>query len=127
MSYTVYESYRNAYGMLLGNLRMDSSSTSEIPDIVLSDYSPLKLCGYSVSQQAGYSMAERQYIISKMIDLDILTKSEVIRYLEHFIIMNGKKAINAIALDKWKQDLEFTLKYKMSEQQEYQVRYIHKY
>lgn len=127
MSYTVYESYREKYGMLLGKLRMDSASVTEFADIVLSECSPLKLCGYSVSQQVGYSTQERQYIISKVIELGVLQKSEVIRYLEYFINMNGRKTGNEVALSKWKQDLEFALKYKLSEQREYEIRHIKKY
>ena len=127
MSYTVYESYREKYGMLLGKLRMDSASVTDFADIVLSECSPLKLCGYSVSQQVGYSTQERQYIISKVIELGVLQKSEVIRYLEYFINMNGRKTGNEVALSKWKQDLEFALKYKLSEQREYEIRHIKKY
>lgn len=127
MSYSVYESYREKYGMLLGKIKMDSSSTTGIEDIVLSEFSPLRLCGYSVNQQDGYSSAERQYIISKVIEKGILRKSEVIRYLEHFITRNGQKANNALALEKWKEDLDFTLRFRMSEQAEYQLKHIKKY
>lgn len=127
MSYTVYETYREKYGMLLGKLRMDSSSTSGIVDVVLSEYSPLKLNGYSVSQQDGYSRYDRQYILSKVIEKGALLKSEVVRYLEYFINMNGRRTGNEIALSKWKQDLEFVLQYKMSEQDEYEIKHIKKY
>ena len=127
MSYTVYETYREKYGMLLGKLRMDSSSTSGIVDVVLSEYSPLKLNGYSVSQQDGYSRYDRQYILSTVIEKGALLKSEVVRYLEYFINMNGRRTGNEIALSKWKQDLEFVLQYKMSEQDEYEIKHIKKY
>ena len=59
MSYTVYETYREKYGMLLGKLRMDSASTFGIADVILSECSPLKLNGYSVNQQDGYSRQDR--------------------------------------------------------------------
>ena len=127
MSYSVYESYREKYGMLLGKIKMDSSSATGIEDIVLSEFSPLRLCGYSVNQQDGYSRAERQYIISKVIEKGILRKSDVIRYLEHFINRNGQKANNALALEKWKEDLDFTLRFRMTEQAEYQIKHIKKY
>ena len=127
MSYSVYERYRERYGILLGKIKMDSDSVNGISDIVLSDFSPLRLCGYSVSQQDGYSRTERQYIISRVISKGILGKSEVIRYLEHFINRNGQKTGNEIALGKWKEDLDFTLKYKMTEQPEYQLKHIKRY
>ena len=106
---------------------MDSSSATGIQDIVLSEFSPLKLCGYSVNQQDGYSRTERQYIISKVIEKGVLRKSEVIRYLEYFINRNGQKAGNALALEKWKEDLDFVLKFKLSEQAEYRIKHIKKY
>lgn len=127
MSYSVYENYREKYGVLLGKIKMDSSSATDIEDIVLSEFSPLRLCGYSVNQQDGYSRAERQYIISKVIEKGILRKSEVIRYLEHFINRNGQKSSNALALEKWKEDLDFALKFRMSEQWECQLKHIKKY
>ncbi len=127
VSYSVYERYREKYGMLLGKIRMDSAATVGLQDIVLSDSSPLKLCGYSVNQQDGYSRTERQYIISKVIEKGVLRKSEVVRYLEYFIKRNGQKSSNALALKKWKEDLDFTLKFKMSEQSEYQIKQIKRY
>ena len=127
MSYTVYEAYREKYGMLLGKLRMDSASTAEVSDVILSEYSPLKLNGYSVNQQDGYSRKDRQYILSKVIEKGALLKSEVLRYLEYFINMNGRRSGNEIALSKWKEDLEFVLQYKMTEQDEYEIKHIKKY
>lgn len=127
ISYGSYERYRERYSMLLGKIKMDVSSIASMRDIELSEFSPLRLCGYSVNQQDGYTRTEREYIISKVIEKRVLTKSEVIRYLEHFINMNGQKANNALALSKWKEDLDFTLKYKLSEQPEHRIRKIQKY
>ena len=66
-------------------------STTDSCGVFLASESPLKLCGYSVSQTDGLSDRERQSIISQVIDKNILQKREVICYLEHFINMNGKK------------------------------------
>lgn len=106
---------------------MDSSSATGIQDIVLSEFSPLKLCGYSVNQQDDYSQAERQYIIAKVIEKRILSKSEVVRYLEYFISRNGQKVNNSVALQKWKEDLDFVLQYKLPEQDKYKIKRIEKY
>jgi TPR repeat protein len=125
MSYTTYEHYRDIYGILLGNLRMYSSMDSG--GAFLASESPLKLCCYSVSQTDGLSDRERQYIISQVIDKNILQKREVIRYLEYFINMNGKKRGNEIALSKWKADLAFTLAYKSESQTHHYISTIKKY
>ena len=58
--------------------------------------SPLKLCGYSVSQSKGLTQATRQYILAKIIYDGIMSKLDVIRYLEHFINLNGSKLENSI-------------------------------
>lgn len=125
MSYTTYEHYRDVYGILLGNLRM--YSTMDSGGAFLASESPLKLCCYSVSQTDGLSDRERQYIISQVIDKNILQKREVIRYLEYFINMNGKKRGNEIALSKWKADLAFTLSYKSEFQTHHYISTIKKY
>ena len=46
-----------------------------------------------------------------------MTKGEVIRYLEYFININGKRSGNELALSKWKADLEFTLQFDASNQE----------
>ena len=119
MSYTTYELYRNRYGVILGNLQLESNSDtkSDRGDMVLADASPLKLCGYSVNQTDGYTTIQRQYIISSIISRGIMSKSEVIRYLEYFININGRRIGNEIALSKWKADLEFTLQFDASKQE----------
>ena len=125
MSYATYEHYRDIYGILLGNLRM--YSTMDSGGAFLASESPLKLCCYSVSQTDGLSDRERQYIISQVIDKNILQKREVVRYLEYFINMNGKKRGNEIAVSKWKADLAFTLAYKSESQTHHYISTIKKY
>lgn len=126
MSYTVYENYKKKYGILIGDLKMDGAVKSTYNDFVLSESSPLKLCGYSVSQKDDLSSFSRQNIISKIIDLGILSKGDVIHYLEYFIKMNGHKKNNEFARVKWEEDLKFTLKYRMSEQNKYRIKKIEK-
>lgn len=127
ISYSIYEKYREKHSILLGKIKWDNSYTSNVQDILLSDFSPLKLCGYSVNQQDDYSDSERQYIISQIINNKILKKNEIIRYLEHFINRNGQKSSNVFALKKWEKDLDFTLNYKISSQNKYKLKTIKKY
>ena len=119
MSYTTYELYRNRYGVILGNLQLESNAEPKADrgEMVLAEASPLKLCGYSVNQTDGYTTLQRQYIISSIISRGIMTKGEVIRYLEYFININGRRSGNELALSKWKSDLEFTLQFDASNQE----------
>lgn len=40
-----------------------------------------------------------------------MSKYEVINYLEYFISHNGQQSRNRLALEKWKEDLQFTRRY----------------
>ena len=122
-----YKIYRKKYGILVGDIRFEKNGKIYIGENFLAEQSPLMLCGYSVSQQAGLTEAERHYIISEMIDGGHLPKLEVIRYLEYFIHRNGQKKCNQIALMKWKSDLAFTLSYNIKRQEKHLITSIRKY
>lgn len=77
--------------------------------------SPLKLCGYNVSQMGGLSTATRQFLLAKIIHGGIMTKLDVVHYLEHFINMNGAKK-KVLALEKLCDDLDFVHKYNKNTQ-----------
>lgn len=127
INYESYKLYRNLYGIMIGNLKLDTGDFLSPEKDFLAEASPLNLCGYSVNQGDGYSNRERQYIISKIIDNGIMKKSEIIRYLEHFIKMNGKKKGNEIALEKWASDLEYTLNFNLQNQEQYKIPRISRY
>ena len=112
---TSYLRYREQYGAIIGNIRFESTGSYD-ENANIAEQSPLMLCGYSVSQQVGHSDSDRQYIISRIIDNKILSKTKVIDYLQLFIKKNGKKIGNELALEKWERDLDFTLRYHMHQQ-----------
>ena len=89
--------------------------------------SPLKLCGYNVSQSEGLSAETRQFLLAKIIHDGIMSKLDVIHYLEHFINMNGAKKENALALEKWCSDLDFVHKYNITTQPSIYIQRIQKY
>lgn len=105
-----YEYYRKQYGALIGNIQLEHSSVTCNGEF-LAEESPLHLCGYNVNQQDNYSREERRFIISKIIDRGIMSKYEVINYLEYFISHNGQQDRNWLALSKWEDDLQFTRRY----------------
>lgn len=127
INYISYEAYRKKYGVLIGNIVMEDENKTVFGDALLADASPLKLCGYSVNQQDNYSRETRRFIIEQIIQRGIMTKSDVIRYLEYFISMNGRKRGNEIALDKWKEDLAFTHTVEFDTQNQYHITEIKRY
>lgn len=126
LSFTSYEQYRERYGVLIGKMKMISSNGYD-GEFDMASESPLKLCGYNVSQSAGLTTATRQYLLAKIIHDGIMSKIEVIHYLEHFINMNGAKPENALALEKWSEDLDFVHRYNKNIQPIVYIEQIQKY
>jgi len=116
LEYSLYEHYKEQFGILIGNLKMFGSPGQYAGNIDLSAESPLKLSGYSVSQKDGLSSHERQYLLARIIYSKFMTKNDVIRYLSYFIRMQGSKSGNEIACRKWKDDLLFVQRYQMNQQ-----------
>lgn len=110
LNYTSYEQYRERHGLLIGKLKMISGNGAG-GEFDMAAESPLKLCGYNVSQTGGLATGTRQFLLAKIIHDGIMSKLDVIHYLEHFINMNGAKIENVLALEKWSDDLDFVHKY----------------
>ena len=107
ISYSEYLHYRSMYGILIAKIVMISNGEFSNDIDYLAAESPLKLCGYSVSQAEGLTTQARQDLLRELIQLDIIKKTEVIRYLSWFIQMNGQKFGNEIARSKWESDLDY--------------------
>jgi len=126
LNFISFERYREKYSVLIGKLRM-VSSTAVSGEFELAAESPLKLCGYNVSETEGLSTSTRQFILSKIIHEGIMKKTEVIHYLEHFINMNGAKKENVLAAQKWRDDLDFVHSYNIDIQPKTFITYVKKY
>ena len=83
--------------------------------------STLRLCGYSVSQQEGLATSERQTLLAKIMKLGVVSKSDIIRYLNYFIAFNGRKAGNELAVDKWESDLCFVRSHEIDSQESVKI------
>lgn len=68
--------------------------------------------GYNVSKSDNLSSKSRHTILALIIDNNILSKSEIISYLDFFI--NQRVSMNNMkcAISKWREDREFVKKYK---------------
>lgn len=89
--------------------------------------SPLALCGYTVSQKVGYSAYERHEILSRIINMGIQRKWQVIDLLMYFIDYNGRKPGNSVAVSKWEDDLKFVYHFDEDKQQNVEIDNIQKY
>ena len=127
LDYNIYLRYRERYGTILGNIRMIKNGDFTDDGYDLADESPLRLCGYSVSQKAALSQAERQTIIESCIKNGAMTKEGVIRLLNWFIEVNGAKKGNELAFQKWCRDLDFVLAYNTPRQNKYRITKVERY
>lgn len=127
MEYNTYLHYRKKYGTILGNVRMVKNGDFSDVSYELADESPLRLCGYTVSQKAGLSMAERQTIIESCIVSGAMQKEDIIHLLNWFLDVNGAKIGNELAYQKWCDDLDFVLAYNTPRQNQYRVAKIERY
>jgi len=120
-----YQEYRRRYRFMIGDLRMLSDSFEG--EYALSEESPLKLSGYNVGQQDNFDARTRQYILASIIYEKIMTKGEVIQYLEFFIRQNASKDSHRIACGKWREDLKFVQEYNISVQPKIAVLGVKRY
>ena len=69
--------------------------------------SKLKKLGYSVSKDDYRTDAQRKEFLRFLIRTNQISKGEAIFHIESLIRINGRRETNAVALRKWKSDLEF--------------------
>lgn len=63
--------------------------------------------GYSVSQEKGLTTVQRQQKLKWIIDHEIMSKYDTIRFLRSRISINGMKPENWLARSKWEEDLRY--------------------
>lgn len=92
----------------------------------LAQESILMQYGYNVSQTVGLSARQRQKILAVMIDNKVLSKSEIISYLDFFIRQHGSRNNMGVAISKWEDDREFVEHYKSGEYTKFGVNAIYR-
>lgn len=75
------------------------------PESILSEF------GYSVSAQKGLSAKRRHKILKNLIDREVLSRQEIISYLEGFIRLRKYDYKCRAAISKWKEDISFVSQY----------------
>lgn len=125
--HSVYKTYREKYGTILGDVKLLSGEYYDSYSPDLSDESTLHLCGYNVSQKSKLSMVDRQTIIATVIDNSAMSKAQVINLLQYLIDLAQNKENMKFAIAKWQDDLEFTLAYNTAKQKQYVIHKVAAY
>ena len=81
----------------------------------------LKQYGYNVSAITNLSDTKRQKILAVIIDIEALTKVEIIGYLRYFIRIHKTDSRFEKAISKWSNDIEFTEEYNKGHYTTYKV------
>ena len=82
--------------------------------------------GYNVNQTEGLSSTQRKKILAVLIDNKILTKADIISYLDFFINQRKKQKSMEKDIDKWEDDKEFVLEYNKGSYEKYGVKGIYR-
>ena len=97
------------------------SNNSFANGMVLARESILMQYGYTVSQEEGLTSARRRKILAILIDNKILTKSDIISYLDFFINQRKYQYRFGKAIEKWENDREFVSEYNSGSYTQYGV------
>lgn len=92
----------------------------------LAQESLLMQYGYNVSQTEGLTATGRQKILALIIDNKIMSKSEIISYIDFFISQQSYNSRMEIAISKWKADREFVENYRIGQYTQYGVNAIYR-
>lgn len=110
-----FNRYREIYGIILGNFVYYTGFNFGYAPLN-NAYSLLNLCGYNVSQKDNLSSQTRQKILRYVIEMNLMSKENVISYLCYFINLNNNQLCKRIAVKKWKDDLDFVNAFRMDRQ-----------
>ena len=112
-----------------------TSGTNDIGDTDspyahLAQESVLRQFGYTVNQSEDLPEVQRRNILAAIVDYEVLTKNEIISYLEYFI-NNSKNQKNkdgslrfAVALSRWREDKDWISAYKIGTFKEVAIKRI---
>ena len=92
----------------------------------LAQESILMQYGYNVSQIDGLTDKERQKVLAILVDNKVLSKSEIISYLDFFISQRNGRSNMRLAISKWEADREFVEHYRIGEYTQYGVNAIYR-
>lgn len=92
----------------------------------LAQESLLMQYGYNVSQTEGLTTTGRQKILAVIIDNKIMSKSEIVSYLDFFINQRSSIPRMEVAISKWEADRDFVENYKIGHYTQFGVKAIYR-
>lgn len=84
----------------------------------------LMINGYNVKANNGLTEAQRQVILKNIMENKILSPHRIVSYLDMFIAQKEHMPIYKEAVEKWRKDREYVLKYKSNEKRTVKIETI---
>lgn len=118
-----YDQFREVYG--LPYVALNHAPWEKFPqNAEMAEESILHLYGYNVSEESGFTDRERQDILARLIDYNIVSKDTISDHLNFMCFLGEKNRAMANAVEKWKRDFRFVNTYKIAEQRAIWVSWI---
>ena len=116
---TVFESYREKYGALLGKFvrqadGMKMGLITAYGELALE--SLLHMNGYNVNQTDNLSPGERRKILTYVIESHIMSRYDIRNHLSYLVKMNQYNPSKSIAVSRWKSDIQWVNDYHIDKQ-----------
>lgn len=113
---SVYQRLKS-YGIILCRISdgKDYFNKSSSAGMHMAQESLLMQYGYNVSQVRGLSTEQRQKILALIIDNKIMSRNEIIGYLNFFIRQRKAMPKMRSAVEKWEQDKKYVEKYRVGQ------------
>lgn len=124
---STYNRLRNL-GVILCRISDEKAylNNSYANEMHLAQESILMQFGYTVSQNENLSPTQRRKILAVMIDNHIITRSEIISYLDLFINQRYSQSKFELAISKWESDRDFVMEYNVGHYTQYGVNAIYR-
>ena len=94
--------------------------------IFMSAESILYQYGYNVNANDNIPTVSRQRILEMMVDNGVMTKNEILSYLNLFITQRKNNKSMQKAIGKWKEDIDHLIQYKADESSSIQIQSLYK-
>lgn len=116
---TVFESYREKYGSLLGKFVRQADGMKMGLITAYGELAPeslLHMNGYNVNQTDNLSPGERRKILTYVIESHIMSRYDIRNHLSYLVKMNQYNPSKSIAASRWKSGIQWVNDYHIDKQ-----------
>ena len=122
-----FKQLRQKYRFIVADfVELSADGYTAIKQSSMAAESKLMLCGYNVKAD-GLTDRERKQLLQEIMLYGILSKTQIINYLEHFLSFNGSQERMHYAVLNWEADLRFVRDFNLDHHPAISINRIEKY